>query len=446
MRLRYYIALSACALLSFSECEMQEEMWGKKPTSNTEVGALTLDVLAEEPISTKAAVSTSDFPIVIKGKDDNIKDQVFNYNSISEFPAAGLTLPTGTYIVSAHSNATLEKEMTKPYFQGEQEVEIQTKVNTQATVNCKMKNTKIEIALDLEFQNALSEWGLTINDGSNTAIYFSSTDSKRLVYYYFEGEVEKLTLNIRGKLKEDGNTIYDSMYLTKKEADEKYDDVSNCFEGGEALKINLTLSKATEGKITLSATASILFTNHTQEESVNVVFPGEEEETPSEPITPEEPSGEGVNMTCSAFDTGVTFSNSVENLPEDLTNIAVNITAPSGLASLKATIIAGNEGLNGLLEESLPFTNRELIGDTEIEGLLASVGVPIQMPTQGTTSYNFPIGQFFSMMKIYGPTVDADADETEYDPDGKDEHIFRITATDSLGNWLTKELKVKITK
>ena len=445
MRLRYYIALSACALLSFSACEMQEEMWGKKPTSNTEVGALTLDVLAEEPVSTKAAVSTADFPIVIKGKDDNIKDQVFNYNSISEFPAAGLTLPTGTYIVSAHSNATLQKEMTVPYFQGEQEVEIQTKIETKATVNCKMKNTKIEIAPDTEFQDVLSEWGLTINDGSNTAIYFSSTNSKRLVYYYFEGEVEQLTMNIRGKLKEGGNTIYDTMYLTKKQATEKYDDVSNYFEGGEALKINLTLTAATEGKITLGATASILFTNHEQEVSVDVVFPGEEEETPSEPTTPEEPSGEGVNMTCSAFDTGVTFSNSVENLPEDLANIAVNITAPSGLASLKATIIAGNEGFAGIVKE-LKFTDRELIGDTEIEDLLKGVDVPIQMPTQGATVYNFPIGKFLIFMKIYGPTVDADADETEYDPDGKDEHIFRITATDSLGNWLTKELKVKITK
>ena len=435
MRLRYYIALSACALLSFSACEMQEEMWGKKPTSNTEIGVLTLDVLAEEPVSTKAAVSTSDFPIEIKGKDTNIADQVFNYNSASEFPSAGLTLPTGTYIVSAHSNATLQKEMTKPYFQGEKEVEIQTKINTKAEVNCKMKNTKIEIALDPEFQKALSEWGLTINDGSNTAIYFSSTNTKRLVYYYFEGEVEQLTMNIRGKLKEDGNTIYDTMYLTKKQASEKYDDVSNYFEGGEALKINLTLTAATEGKITLGATASILFTNHTQEESVNVVFPGEEEETPSEPIIPEEPIGEGVNMTCSAFDTGVTFSTG--NVSDELKNIAVRITAPSGLASLKATIIAGNKGFAAAVED-LKFTDRDLVGDTEIESILEESGIPIQMPTQGVTTYNFPIGQFFSLMDIYGATVND-----EYKGD---EHIFQITATDRLGNWLTKELKVKITK
>lgn len=443
MRLRYYIALSACALLSFSACEMQEEMWGKKPTSNTEVGALTLDVLAEEPVSTKAAVSTSDFPIVIKGKEDNIKDQVFNYNSISEFPAAGLTLPTGTYIVSAHSNATLQKEMTVPYFQGEQEVEIQTKINTNATVNCKMKNTKIEVALNDDFQAALEKWELTIDDGSGTAINFSSTNNKRLVYYNFEGEVKQLTMNIRGTLKENGNTIYDSMILTKAQTSQKYDDVADYFEGGEALQINLKLTEATEGKISLGATASILFTNHEQEESVDVVFPGDEEETPSEPTTPEEPSGEGVNMTCPAFDTGVTFSNSVANLPEDLANIPVNITAPSGLTSLKATIIAGNEGFAGIVKD-LKFTDRELIGDKDIESMLAGVGVPIQMPTQGATVYNFPIGKFFIFMKIYGPTVDAD--ETENTPDGKDEHVFRITATDSQGNWLTKELKVKITK
>lgn len=430
MRLRYYIALSACALLSFSACEMQEEMWGKKPTNNTEVGALTLDVLAEEPISTKAAVSTSDFPIVIKGKDDNIKDQVFNYNSISEFPAAGLTLPTGTYIVSAHSNATLEKEMTKPYFQGEQEVEIQTKVNTQATVNCKMKNTKIEIALDSEFQNALSEWGLTINDGSNTAIYFSSTDSKRLVYYYFEGEVEKLTLNIRGKLREDGNTIYDSMYLTKKEADEKYDDVSNCFEGGEALNINLTLSKATEGKITLGATASILFTNHTQEESVNVVFPGEEEETPSEPITPEEPSGEDIVFSEPNGNTylqnGVIYVNG--ETPPD--NVQIDMAFKNGLKNLYVLASSTNEDFAGLLSNFSTLTQDPGLDLTSKEAKDADLDKLFPLPEVGATTYSFSLSK--SLFELMGKQGCPGT------------HSYTVTAVDSQGKRESATLRVTI--
>lgn len=427
MRVRYYIAMSVCALLGFSACEMQEEIWGNKPTGNSEVGILTLDVLADEPVSTKALVETTGFPVVIQGTSEDVADQTYRYNSVADFPMEGLKLLTGTYLISAHSNATLERVMTVPYYHGEKEVTIQTDISTQEEVICKMQNTKIEVALDDEFSNTLSDWQMTVSDGINAAISFSSAENKRFVYYHFENEIKELKLDIQGTLRESGNKIYDSMILTKEQASEKYEDVSEYFEGGEALKINLKLDAATEGDVKLNVTASIFFSNNYEQEApVDVVFP-DDEENPSE----ETPGtgGEGVDLVCDAFDTGVEFSSTqTETIPSDM---MVSVLTPQGLKSMKVTITAGNEGFAGAVED-MGFTDRELVGDTELESTLTGLEMPVAMPTANATTYEFPIGRFFAMMNIYGAT-----------DEGKS-HVFQITVTDNQGATITKSLNVTI--
>lgn len=431
MRVRYYIAMSVCALLSFSACEMQEEIWGNKPTGNSEVGVLTLDVLADEPVSTKALVETTDFPVVIQGTSEDVADQTYRYNSAADFPKEGLKLLTGTYTISAHSNVTLSKVMTVPYYHGEKEVTIQTNIKTQEEVICKMKNTKIEVALDSEFSNTLSDWEMTVSDGINTAISFSSADSKRFVYYHFENEVKELKLNVQGTLRESGNKIYDSMILTKEYVSQKYDDVSEYFEGGEALTINLKLDAATEGGVKLDVTANILFSDKQQTEYVDVVFPGEEEETPNDPTTPTEPDGEGVDLVCDAFETGVEYSlQQSGTIPSDM---VVRVLTPQGLKSMKVTITAGNEGFAAAVDE-MGFTNRELVGDTELESLLNGLKFSIAMPTANATTYEFPIGQFFALMNIYEATEPGKS------------HVFQITVTDNQEATITKSLNVTINK
>ncbi len=425
MNIRYYIALGIAAL-GLNACQLQDDLWGKKPSVSTDFGVLTLDVVAEEPVTTKAAVNTDNFPIQIKAKGETQTEQVYNYAKPSDFPSTGLSLPVGTYIVSSHTPGELQAEMTTPYFQGEQEVEIPKNITTQVEVNCKMKNTRIEVALSDEFSSTLSEWEMTINDGINEAISFSSKDNKRIVYYYFKNEVSKLNLNLSGKLKDTGAKIYDSMVLTKKQASEKYDDASENFEGGESLKINLKLSAATEGKVTFNVTASILFTNHDQEEKVDVYEPSE---LPSDPEP--NPEGNDVSLVCSAFDTGVEYSIAQFDQLTDLEKLKVSILSPNGLKSLKVTIKGGNEGFQGIVTD-MDFTNRELVGDTELEGILMGVGVNIAMPEADATSYDFPIGAFFTMMNIYGAT-----DPGKY-------HEFIITATDNKAKTVTKSLKVTI--
>lgn len=249
--------------------------------------------------------------------------------------------------------------------------------------------------------------------------------------------MDKLSLNIRGKLLEGGNTITENMTLTKSQATEKYDDVSEFFEGGEALKITLKLTEVENGSVSLGVAVNILFTNHTDEEAIDVVYPGEEEEEPEVPVDPDAGLPE---LICDAFATGVEYSLSEQDWPD---NLNVKVSTPGKLKSLTATIIAGNGGFGGAVVD-LGFENRELVGDDELGGILAAVGVNIPMPAEGVTSYDFPIGSFFAMMNIYGPTVDADQEDDE--PDGKEEHVFLITVIDQNGKSASAELKVKIKK
>lgn len=439
MKIYSYITIAIGLVCGLASCEMREEIKGLDK-ENTEKGVLSVEVKAENPISTKAPVATDDFPIEIRGAEDTNADESHTYSSQADFPEEGLLLPVGKYAVIAHSNLTLAKEMSVPYFEGTDEVAITTQVKTQSDVICKIKNTKIEIALDPDFSETLSEWFLTIDDGSGTALSFSSKDTKRLVYWLFEGEVDKLYLNMKGKLLEGGNTVTGKMTLTKSQATEKYDDVSKYFEGGEALKITLKLTEVENGSISLGVNANIKFTNHEEDETIDVVYPGEEEENPDVPVEPGDPDAGLPELICDAFATGVEYSMSAEDWPADL---KVKVSTPGKLESLKVTIIAGNGGFDAAVED-LGFVDRNLVGDAELEGILAGVGVNIPMPAKDVTSYDFPIGEFFTMMNIYGPTVDAD--QTEYDPDGKEEHIFQITVTDQNGKSDSAELKVKIKK
>lgn len=121
------------------------------------------------------------------------------------------------------------------------------------------------------------------------------------------------------------------------------------------------------------------------------------------------------------------------------------ISTPAGLKSLKATILGGNEGFTGVMDEMGFTKGRELVGDTEIPELLSNLGIVLPMPEADVTSYTFPIATFYPLMNIYGATVDVE-EQDGYTPDGKDYHEFQITVEDNNGKTATAKLNVKIKK
>ena len=424
MKILNIAALGLLATVAFTSCEMKEELYGGKD-KGAEQGTLELGVTVKQPFSMSRAetVSTDNFPVTIEG--DQL-DNTLEYSKASEVPTL-LTLPVGDYKVSAHSPIKLEKQMTEPYYAGEGNYTVKAGANEVATVTCKMKNTRIQLAYGDNFLSSFKSWTITIAAGTNNALeYTTASSSPAPVYLNIEEEkIESIVVNVAATTNK-GVSVVDSKTFVKSDATEKYTDVNNWFEGGDAITINMGAMKPSTGNVTgITINAKVSFENKNDE----VVIDPSEGETP---VVPETPDANAPTVTYTEgdtdlFATGVSFTTGGPYpTAQDIT-----ISAPKGLKSVKVTIEAGNEGFQGIVEE-MNFTNRELIGDTELKNLLAELGVTLNLPETNATSYIFPIGTFYKFMDIYEATDPGKA------------HKFIISVEDNSANKVEKSLSVTI--
>lgn len=424
MKILNIAALGLLATVAFSSCEMKEELYGGKNKDNNQ-GNLELGIAVKQPYSMSRAetVSADNFPVTIEG---SALDNALSYAKATDVPSV-ITLPVGTYKVSAHSPGELTKQMTTPYYAGEGNYTISKGANEVATVICKMKNTRVQLSYGEDFFSNFKDWTITIAAGKNNALeYKTSSTSPAPVYLNIEDEkVESIIVNVTATTNK-GASVVDAKTFKKSDASESYSDVNNWFEGGDAITINMGAVKAAAGTVTgITINAKVTFENKKDE----IIIDPSESETP---VVPETPDANAPTVTYTEgdtdlFATGVSFTTGGP-YP---TAQDIMISAPKGLKSVKVTIEAGNEGFQGIVEE-MNFTNRELIGDTELKDLLAGLGVTLNLPETNATSYIFPIGTFYKFMDIYEAT----------DP-GK-VHKFIISVEDNSANKVEKSLSVTI--
>lgn len=432
MKLFNIISISALMACTFSSCELKKELISDFDESY-EMGALELDVTVKQPVSNSRAestVATNDFPVVIQGTSTGIEDVTKEFATLDEVPES-IEVPVGKYNVSSHTPGELKKKMDAPYYKGDTDISVSKDIQTVANVICKMANSRIQINYGDDFKSSFQSWTITVDDGSSTALTFTNENENQApVYWLFDEGVKSITVNIIA-IKNDGNPIRDRRVFTKSDASEDYEDVGDEFVGGDAIEIDMGAIETSTGNVTgITINANITFENH--EDNVEIPTIDEEEngsnEGGDEGETPEEPT-EDLSVTCvddngtDLFEQGVQFTSQSGSYPS--TNI--NISAKNGLKSLKVTIISGNEGFDGAVEE-FGLTDLDLLSEKgkELEQILISFNVSIPMPVEGCTEYNFPVGKFYSMMDTYGPTVN--------DKYGNDYHEFKVTAEDNNGN------------
>lgn len=439
MKLFNSVVLGFLTILSLASCEMKNELTGNT-SPKTEMGILELGISVKQPASQTRAggVATNSFPVIITGASAEVADIKKEYATVEEMPSS-VSLPVGKYTVTSHTPGKLEKKMSIPYYGGSTTMSITKGITTSTSVVCKMQNSRIQIKYGDDFQSAFQSWTITVDDGSNTALSFDNTDiAPSAIYWNFdESSVTAITVNIRAVTTE-GNTVSESRTFKKSDASDKYEDENEFFNGGDALDINMGTVSSSTGTVS-GITIKTFITFENESESVEIPVEGEEEPGGGEEGGGDNP-GDGPTLTCDAFETGVSYSIEAENWPSS-TNVIVS--TPAKLKSLKVTIIAGNEGFQGIVED-MGFTNRELVGDTELESLLGGFGISLPMPQAGSTTYSFPISTFYALLNIYGPSVDAD--EVENEPDGKNDHIFQIVVEDEAGHAASNELSVTISK
>lgn len=451
------IALSILIVIGMTSCELKDELWGKS-SDDGETGALELGVSVTQPTSTTRAdettttIDTSDFPVIIT---DESGATVKEYDSVDALPES-ITLSVGDYTVTAHTPDDFEKQMKTPYYSGSKEFTITKGITSTVEVVCKMKNSRIQLTYSQDFLDNFTAWTITIDDGSEKVLSYTETaTAPTAVYWYFEeGTVASIKVNFKGTTTS-GNTVSESRTFTKSNATEEYEDVSDYFGGGDALVINMGTTESNTGNVTgVNITTNITFDGEVEDVEIPTT---DEDNGSSDDNNGGDDNGsttDGLTLTCigkinstateegNVFETGVEYSISEGNYPE--TNIEISTSA--GLKSLKVTIIAGNAGFQAVCDD-MEFTDYELIGEkgTALGNALESLGVSLPMPQANATSYTFPVGQFYSFMNYYGPTVDSEEYE-ENEPDGKNSHVFSVTVEDNAGNKESASLSVTIRK
>lgn len=158
-----------------------------------------------------------------------------------------------------------------------------------------------------------------------------------------------------------------------------------------------------------------------------------------EPETPVEDENKP-NITFQTGVANITYisanevSYSMQALPEQFT---AYIKAPKKIESIVVKIRSGNAAFADIIKDVRMdgqnfIDGINIVDNAEFNGLLA--GQELTGVSKGDTSYDFPIGVFFSFLNITGAT---DADKA---------HEFDINITDQEGNSVNDVLKIHITE
>lgn len=443
--MKLFNTITACLLLcaGLVSCEMKDELKGSG-AGTSEVGYLNLGVAvnaSQNSVVSRAddvtddgknenvgvSVSADDFPVTITGvTDPSYSKEYESYAALKAENEGKVELPVGEYTVTAHSDAELQPQMAAPYYEGTASIKITAGVESSVSVECTMKNMKIQIRYTDNFRANFTSWDITITDGTNN-LYFDETDKNPAAIYWLVAENQsKLSVEITA-VNGDGETVYESRELTKPEGGN-----SANWTGGDALTITMEESTPTPDNpsgiqgsgITINASASF----DEEEEDVPVaVKPGGSTEGPDE--------GEGDDNEDPELPT-VTFPQNTYTLPADASKNAdavITSTAEGGIQSVVVQILAGNDGFS-TITSGMGFTDGlELVGNTSLGGLIGSIIPGLEMPQAGATSYTFPVGGFFNILQQMGVTT------------AEDGHVFNITVTDANGK-ASASLNVVVTE
>ena len=442
MKLFNTITASLLLCAGLVSCEMKDELRGSGEGSS-EVGYLNLGVAVnasqnnvsrvdvdDDGENVGVSVSADDFPVIITGvTDPSYSKEYESYAALKAENEGKVELPVGEYTVTAHSDAELQPQMAAPYYEGTAPIKITAGVESSASVECTMKNMKIQLTYTANFLANFQSWDITITDGTNN-LYFDEIDKNPAAIYWLVADNQsKLSVEITA-VNGDGETVHESRELTKPEGGN-----SANWTGGDALTITMEESTPTPDNpsgiqgsgITINASASF------DEEETDVpvpVTPGDDDDNKDpEPPTPD-PKPELPT---------VTFPQNTYTLPADASKNAdavITSTAEGGIQSVVVQILAGNENFKGITTTMHFDEGIELVGDPTNLAAIIGMALPdlkdLEMPENGDTSYTFPVGGFFSILSGMGATTG-------------DGHVFNITVTDDNGK-TSASLSVKVTE
>lgn len=375
------------AALSLFSCEMKNEILDGN-NNYEDVGYLNLGVYAQnklskaatnEGVSTNSPVSVDNFNVEINNSEGVFKE----FDSYSELQAAGkIELPVGNYTVKAHTPGDIQPKMSLPYYYGETALEIVKGVEKTATVNCKMKNTKIQLKYGETFATVFKSWKITVSDGSsNILTYDQSNPNPSAIYWLIADNVSEITVHIEAYL-QDGTKITEDRSITKPE-----DAESDYWAGSDALTITMEPGKPENPSgVTIDIKVEVSFTDSEVTEEIPVE-PGDDNDNPGGGEEADAPtlSGEYLGRT-------VTYDKGGDGAFPD---VSVEMNVPGKIESVMIKAASSDSELEGILS-GMGFKDEngvDLVGNDDLSGLFT-------LPKLGETSYTFTLGGLGNLLTV----------------------------------------------
>ena len=354
-------------------------------------------------------VSANNFEVEINNSEGVFKE----FDSYSELQAAGkIELPVGNYTVKAHTPGDIQPKMDSPYYYGETALEIVKDVEKTATVNCKMKNTKIQLVYGETFATVFKSWKITVSDGSSNILpYDQSNPNPSAIYWLIADNVSEITVHIEAFL-QDGTKITEDRSITKPE-----DAESDYWAGSDALTITMEPGKPENPSgVTIDIKVEVSFTDSEVTEEIPVE-PGDDNDNPGGGEEADAPtlSGEYLGRT-------VTYDKGGDGVfPE----VSVEMNVPGKIESVMIKVSECTDPTLESILSSMGFMNEpdgiDLV--TTTDEILVEL---LELPKKGSTSYTFKLGGLGNMLTI-----------------GK--HTFEVKVTDQNGKEASGSLSFDIT-
>lgn len=453
MKAFHILAAGIVLCAALASCEMKDELKGTGNGTNADMGYLDLGVavngsqnnvtkaeVEDGDIEVGATVSAEDFPVVITGVTD--ASFIKEFASYAELKAEGeIELPVGKYSIAAHSNLDLKDEMTEPYYDGTEEIDITKGVTSKADVVCKMKNTKIAMSYANEFTSNFNSWTITVTDGKTILEFICEKKTTEELnpaplYMLVQEGVSELTVRVSAVNKA-GEQVSESRTLTKPAGGD-----SSNWTGGDALTIEMsgyTPEPDVETGIVgsgITINADVEFEESEDKIEVPVTPGGEEDDNTEteEPGTGDDDNEEEGPVTSNL--PTITLPKTTYTLPDDMeadADVLIQTALKEGssnkyvgLKSVFVKIMPGNEGFSealALIKDVADFSaGVELVGNTALEPMLQFIAPNLKVPAENASSYTFPVGAFFSTLQDIGVTTDSNG------------HVFEIIVVDNNDN------------
>lgn len=423
-------ALSAALVACVSSCELKDELSGDRNTS-TEMGVLDLSVAVQgaETRAEETVPAAGDMWVEVTGTEEGVEPV---YNGLYSEMENPMRVPVGTYTVKAHTQGEIQKQMSTPYYGGEAELDIQKGITDEATVVCKVMNTKVQLNFAEGFEGRFSDWTVTLDNGKESVLTFTS-ETAPIYWYLAEDAVSELTLNFTGTTVpaegEEPQEIPWQKSFSKSDADNVDNDNSN-FTGGEFLNITLDVNEEGTDENNhpqISFDINVDLTWNTEDGEQTVQIPVEDVTVPVEPggdEDPEQPEDSAITIGDNGtgyLTNGVTVTQGGP-YPKD---VAVVMNVKNGIKNLYVKIVTTNSTFEGMVAD---------MGLVDGDGMdltsekASGLSTFFELPEVGATDYTFTMSDMlFGLLGNFA---------------GK--HDFKLTVIDAEGNQQSATLTINI--